>query len=321
MRIVVALGGNALLRRGEPLSAENQQRNIQVAAEAVAALTRDHEVIVTHGNGPQVGLLALQSEAYRDAPPFPLDVLGAQSEGMIGYLLEQGLRNALPEREVAIVLTQTIVDADDSAFERPSKPVGPLYGEVEALRLAEEHGWSVARDGAAYRRVVPSPEPRRIVELQPIRTLLESGVLVICAGGGGIPVVEQDGALVGVEAVLDKDLSSALLALNLQADMLLLLTDVSTVWDGWGTSEPRAIRSGSPAALQSMSFAAGSMGPKIEAACRFVDDTGQVAAIGALRDAAAIVRGEAGTEVRRGDESIRWWPDDDRRRRADLSET
>ena len=231
------------------------------------------------------------------------------------------MRNALPEREVAIVLTQTIVDADDSAFGRPSKPVGPSYEEVEALQLAKEHGWSVAPDGATYRRVVASPEPRRIVELAAIQILLASGVLVICAGGGGIPVVEQDGALVGVEAVLDKDLSSALLAVNLQADMLLLLTDVSTVWDGWRSSEPRPIRSGSPDVLRSKNFADGSMGPKVEAACRFVDETGRVAAIGALRDAAAVVRGEAGTEVRRGDEPIRWWPDDDWRRRADLSET
>jgi carbamate kinase len=298
VRIVIALGGNALLRRGEPAEATVQRRNVERAARAVAEVAAEHEIVVTHGNGPQVGLLALQSEAYRDVRAYPLDVLGAESEGMIGYLLEQALGNELHGRAVATLLTQVVVDPGDPAFERPTKPVGPVYDEERARRLAAKRGWTVAPDGNRFRRVVPSPEPRDIVELTTIRLLVEAGVLVICIGGGGIPVVvDEAGALHGVEAVIDKDLSAALLARLLGADLLLMLTDVAAVERGFGTRDARPIRRATAGELRAIAFAAGSMGPKVEAACRFVDATGQTAGIGALEDAAAIARGEAGTIV------------------------
>ncbi len=298
MRIVVALGGNALMRRGEPADAEVQRGHVEHAARAIAEIVREHDVVVTHGNGPQVGLLALQADAYDAVQPYPLDVLGAESEGMIGYLLEQSLTNALPGRHVAALLTQVVVDRRDPAFERPAKPIGPVYDEAEARRLAAERGFAVARDGLHFRRVVPSPEPLAVVEIEALRLLVEHGVLVVCVGGGGIPVVVgDDGGLRGVEAVIDKDLSAALLARLLAADFLLLLTDVQTVERGWGTAEAEPIRRAAPHELRELRFAAGSMGPKVEAACRFVEVTGGRAAIGALEDAAAIVRGEAGTLV------------------------
>lgn len=298
MRIVVALGGNALLRRGEPAAAETQRRNVEVAAEVVAEIAAHHRVVVTHGNGPQVGLLALQSEAFREVPAYPLDVLGAESEGMIGYLLEQALHARLPERPVATLLTQVVVDPHDPAFAAPTKLIGPVYGEEEARRLASERGFAIAPDGEGFRRAVPSPEPLDIVEISTIRLLVEAGVLVICAGGGGIPVVaDESGALRGVEAVVDKDLAAALLARLLHFDLLLLLTDVPGVIRGFGTPEAETVRKATPAELRALRLPAGSMGPKVEAACRFVEATGQTAAIGALEDAAAIVRGEAGTIV------------------------
>jgi carbamate kinase len=298
VRIVAALGGNALLRRGEPLAADLQRRNVARAVEALAPLGREHELVVTHGNGPQVGLLALQSLAYGGVEPYPLDVLGAESEGMIGYLLEQELGNALPGRPVATLLTQVVVDADDPAFERPTKPIGPVYRGPEARRLARELGWSIAPDGDGWRRVVPSPEPRRIVELSTIRLLVDAGVLVVCAGGGGIPVLAGPaGTLHGVEAVIDKDLAAALLATSLDAERLLLLTDVDAVYRAYGTDEAEPIRETTPAELRRESLPAGSMGPKAEAACRFVEQTGGRAAIGALEDAAALAAGEAGTQV------------------------
>ena len=298
MRIVCALGGNALLRRGEPAEAVVQQRNVAVAVQAVAELARAHNVVATHGNGPQVGLLALQGEAYGGVRPYPLDVLGAESEGMIGYLLEQGLRNELPGREIATLLTQVVVDPADPAFALPSKPIGPVYSELEARRLARERGWAVAPDGSAWRRVVPSPEPRDILELGAIRVLVEAGVLVVCTGGGGIPVVlGSDGSLRGVEAVIDKDLSAALLARLLRADFLLMLTDVAAVERGWGTPSAQPIERATPAELRALEFALGSMSPKVEAACRFVEATGGTAGIGALGEATTVVRGEAGTIV------------------------
>lgn len=298
MRVVIALGGNALLRRGEPLEASVQRRNVAAAALALAPVARDHQVVITHGNGPQVGLLALQSEAYREVRPYPLDVLGAESEGMIGYLIEEELRNALPDREVATLLTQVIVDATDPAFAAPAKPIGPVYPEAVARRLAAERGWTVGPDGRHWRRLVPSPEPRRIIELPAIRLLVEAGVIVICAGGGGVPVVQDaGGGLRGVEAVIDKDLAAALLATTLGVEALLLLTDVDAVYAGWGTPEARAIHRASPACLRQMTFAPGSMGPKIEAACRFVATGGHFAAIGALEDAAAVLEGKAGTRI------------------------
>lgn len=298
MRVVIALGGNALLRRGEPLEANIQRANVRRAARSIAEVARAHEVVVTHGNGPQVGLLALQGEAFPDVRPYPLDVLGAESEGMIGYLIEQELVNELPGRDVVTLLTQVVVERTDPAFQAPSKPVGPVYSKEAAQRLASERGWSMARDGNHFRRVVPSPEPQRILELRAIRLLMEAGALVICAGGGGIPVaIDEAGAVRGVEAVIDKDLSAALLASALAADVLLMLTDVPAVQREWGTSRARPIREATPGELRGLPFAAGSMGPKVEGACRFVETTGGTALIGALEDAGAMLRREAGTTV------------------------
>jgi carbamate kinase len=298
MRVIVALGGNALLRRGEPAEAGAQRRHVEDAAAAIATLAAEHDLVLTHGNGPQVGLLALQAAAYHDIQPYPLDVLGAESEGMIGYLLVQALRNRLPGREIAAVLTQVVVDAADPAFAAPTKPIGPIYDEATAMRLAREHGWSIARDGAGFRRVVPSPEPLDLVELQAIRTLSDAGAVVVCAGGGGIPVVRAaDGTLAGVEAVVDKDLAAALLGERLGADVLLILTDVQAVERDWATERARPIRHATPRELRGLDFAAGSMAPKIEAACRFVENTGGTAAIGALERAPAVLAGTAGTLV------------------------
>jgi carbamate kinase len=301
-RLVIALGGNALLRRGESPDIEVQRSNVRIATHAIAQVARGAQIVVTHGNGPQVGLLALQAEAYRDARPYPLDVLGAQSEGMIGYLIEEELRNELPKHDIATLLTQVIVDPADPAFARPSKPIGPCYAEVDARRLVEARGWTIGADGEAWRRMVPSPEPRRIVEIGAIRLLVEAGVIVICAGGGGIPVVvDAAGALRGVEAVIDKDVAAALLASDLRADGLVMLTDVDAIYDGWGTPAARPIPVTTPSRLRAMSFAAGSMAPKVEAACRFVDGGGRFAAIGALADLEAILAGRAGTTVQASD--------------------
>ena len=298
MLVVVALGGNALLRRGEPMTADNQRRNVRVAAQALAPIAAEHQLVIGHGNGPQVGLLALQAEAYRDVAPYPLDVLGAESEGMIGYVLEQELMNVLPDRAVATLLTQVRVDPADLAFAHPSKPIGPMYDRETAHRLAAEHGWMVAPDGNGFRRVVASPDPREILELETIRRLVDAGVLVVCSGGGGIPVVVDDsGRVRGVEAVIDKDLAAALLAERLGAEALLMLTDVPAVVSGWGTDWAVDLRHATPQQLRRMDFAAGSMGPKVEAACRFVEATGGHAAIGALADAPALLEGRAGTLV------------------------
>jgi len=308
MRIVVALGGNALLRRGEPLSADVQRRNLQAAAGVLAQLARESSLVVTHGNGPQVGFLALQSESVAGVDPLPLDVLGAQTQGMIGYMIEDELRDELGgEREVATLLTQVVVAEDDPAFDAPTKPVGPIYGDADARRLAADHGWSVARDGEHWRRVVPSPEPQRILEIQSVRLLLDANVVVICAGGGGVPVVADAGSgWRGVEAVVDKDLTAALLASELDADALLLLTDVDAVYEGWGTHAATPIRSATPAELRRLSFAPGSMGPKVDAACRFVEGESRgpgasprISCIGALADAEAMLRGDAGTRIAR----------------------
>jgi carbamate kinase len=298
MRVVAALGGNALLRRGEPADAETQRANIEVAARSLAALAADHEIVVTHGNGPQVGLLALQAEAYEDVAPYPLDVLGAESEGMIGYLLEQGLDNALPGRDVCTLLTQVVVDPDDAAFSHPSKPVGKVYSEAEAARLARERGWAIAADETGWRRVVPSPEPLRIVELRAIQLLVDAGVLVVCVGGGGVPVTTNGaGLLRGIDAVVDKDLAAALLATELRADALLLLTDVPAVEVGHGTPDSRPLRTATPDELRALHLARGSMGPKAEAAARFAETRSGFAAIGALTDASALLAGSAGTRV------------------------
>jgi carbamate kinase len=298
MRIVAALGGNALLRRGQAADAGTQRSNVRRAVGALAELVRDHELVVTHGNGPQVGLLALQAESYREVAPYPLDVLGAESEGMIGYLIDQELVNALGGQPVATLLTQVIVDATDPAFGRPSKPIGPVYDEDAARRRAEERGWGLARDGDGWRRVVASPQPRAIVELETVRVLCEAGVTVVCSGGGGIPVVvDREGFLRGVEAVVDKDLAAALLAEGLGADALLLLTDVEAVMTGWGTADARPLGETTVEELRALVLPAGSMGPKVEALCAFVERTGAFGAIGGLEDAAALLAGEAGTRL------------------------
>jgi len=300
MLVVAALGGNALLKRGEKLSAENQRANVRTAARALAEIVRaGHRLVVTHGNGPQVGLLALQAAAGPADGQYPLDVLGAESEGMIGYLIEQELRNALPERKLfATLLTQSLVDASDPAFRHPTKPIGPVYDEPTARQLAKERGWSIAPDGDRWRRVVASPRPMQILETAEIALLSTRDAVVICAGGGGIPVVRNEsGALTGIEAVVDKDLASALLAAGLGADRLLLLTDVDAVYLDYGKPEQRAIAAASPDALRSQAFAAGSMGPKVDAAAGFTEMTGRPAAIGRLEDAMALLLGGAGTQL------------------------
>jgi len=303
VRIVLALGGNALLRRSEPMTAEVQRRNARIAAEAMAPLVADHELVVAHGNGPQVGLLALQADAYREVEPYPLDVLGAETEGMIGYLLEQELSNAMPpDTLMATLLTQVEVNLGDPAFKDPTKFVGPLYEEEPAQRLASGKGWVFKQDNAHWRRVVPSPRPQRIVEIEPIRYLLDRHVLVICAGGGGIPTTSEAGngrRMVGVEAVIDKDLASELLAEDLGADLLVMATDVAGVFVDWGTPRQRQLLTITPEELSEHDFAEGSMGPKVDAAMRFARITGKRAAIGGLGDIAEIVAGKKGTQVMR----------------------
>jgi carbamate kinase len=299
VRIVAAVGGNALLERGEPPDAEIQQRHIRIAIDALAPLARSDQLVVTHGNGPQVGLLARESAADRAlARPYPLDVLGAQTQGMIGYWLLQGFQNAVPGREIASVITQTLVSATDPAFADPAKFVGPVYPEAEARRIAAKRGWTVKADGDLWRRVVASPIPLRVVETRLIRQLLDADVVVICAGGGGAPVVRNRlGELEGIEAVVDKDSTAGLLAEALDADLLVVLTDVAGVETDYGTPAARPIHRATPADLRALQFPPGSMGPKVEAVCRFVELTGGTAAIGSLRDVDAILTGKAGTIV------------------------
>jgi carbamate kinase len=289
---VVALGGNALLRRGDSLDAGNQARAARAAAESLARVSSTHRLVVTHGNGPQVGLLALLSDAY------PLDILGSETEGQIGYVLELELDNAVTEQDTVAVLTRVVVDAQDPAFQAPSKFIGPVYSEGEARAVAERHGWRVSADGRAWRRVVPSPEPVRIVQLRAIERLVEAGFLVVCTGGGGIPVVDDGGGRHrGVEAVVDKDLASALLAADLRAATLVLATDVAAVYDDYGTAAQRPIGRATPPGLRARRFPAGSMGPKVEAVCRFVERTGGRGVIGALEEIDELFGGRAGTQV------------------------
>ncbi len=310
MRIVVALGGNALLKRGEPLTAQNQRENVKLAARSLAPLARENSLIITHGNGPQVGLLALEAAAVAGVEPFTLDVLNAESEGMIGYMIEQELGNVLPEEvPFATILTQVEVDPADPAFQSPSKPIGPQYGREEAERLARENGWTIGPDNGKYRRLVASPRPLRIFELRVVEWLVEHGVIVICTGGGGIPtMLTADGVLIGVEAVIDKDHAGALLARSLDAEVFLMLTDAEAVWQDWGTEHAKAIRRASPNALEKLRFAAGSMGPKVEAACEYAQATGGRAGIGSLEDAVAIVGGRAGTLISTEFDGIEYWP-------------
>lgn len=298
--VVVALGGNALLQRGEPVSAELQRKNMRTAGASIAEVARNHHVVLTHGNGPQVGLLALQEASYSDIFQNPLDVLGAQTEGMIGYLIEQELSNRLPGREILTLLTRVEVDPADPAFQNPTKPIGPVFDPEEARRIAAERGWILTPDGKGLRRVVPSPIPKDIIPAKIFRRLLVRGVLVICAGGGGIPVVwDEANGWMGVEAVIDKDRTASLLGQEVGADALVMLTDVPAVQVGFGTPDARPIGRTTPSELRALAeqFAAGSMGPKISAAIEFVEATGGFAAIGSLNDAPAIVRQEAGTIV------------------------
>lgn len=300
MRIVIALGGNALLKRGEPLTADVQRANVRIAAERIAEVVPGNEVVIAHGNGPQVGLLALQAEAYRQVEPHPLDVLGAQTEAMIGYVIEQELGNLLPDDQpLATLLTMVEVDPSDPAFDDPTKFIGPVYTQDEAEALAAANDWTVRRDGLDFRRVVPSPRPRRIFEIGPIRTLVEHGVVVVCAGGGGIPTVfDEHGRLRGVEAVIDKDLASALLAEELGADLLVIATDVDGVYADWGGPDQRLLADVTADELEALDLAAGSMGPKVEAACGFARRTGRTSVIGSLGNIEAMVGGGAGTRVR-----------------------
>jgi carbamate kinase len=301
MRIVIALGGNALLKRGEPMTAGHQRANVRVGAEALARVAREHELVISHGNGPQVGLLALQGEAYKEVESYPLDVLGAETQGMIGYLVEQEVGNLLPEeRPLATILTMVEVDPDDPAFTDPTKFVGPIYDEAQATALAADKGWSVKPDGAYWRRVVPSPRPKRIFEIRPMRWLLEHGAVVICAGGGGIPTMyarDRERYLVGVEAVIDKDLASSLLARELDADLFVMATDVDGVYTDWGTPAQARIERATPEQLKAMDLPAGSMGPKVDAAVEFVAATGKRSAIGSLEEIDGLVEGSGGTQV------------------------
>ena len=299
MLVVAALGGNALLQRGEPLTAEVQRANVKVAARALADIVlAGHQLVITHGNGPQVGLLALQGEAYNPDESYPLDVLGAQTAGMIGYLVKQELKNALQDsRSIATLLTQVVVDKNDPAFATPTKYIGPVYSQEEAQSRAEKAGWQIAQDGDKWRRVVASPQPQDIPDLAVLKLLVEQNVVIICNGGGGIPVIrDENNGLQGIEAVIDKDLSSAFLAKQLGADALLLLTDVEAVYQDFGTPQAKALTTLTVAESQAMDVPAGSMGPKIKAAGSFAE-SGGFSAIGRLSDALALLSGQAGTHI------------------------
>ena len=299
MRLLIALGGNALLKRGEPMTAQNQRANVRTACEQIAKAYEGNELIISHGNGPQVGLLALQNNAYKAVPMYPLDVIGAESLGMIGYMIQQELANFVPKSATLCnVLTQTEVDPKDPAFQHPTKPVGPVYTKEEAEALAAKEGWSIAPDNDKFRRVVPSPEPKRIFGLKSLKTLVEAGHIVICCGGGGIPTYyDEEGRLRGAEAVIDKDLASSVLAADLDADLFIIATDVDGAYLDWGKPEQRRIAQADPKSLREYGFAKGSMGPKVEAACRFVEKSGKTAVIGALDKIDEILAGRSGTRV------------------------
>lgn len=296
--LVVALGGNALLKRGEPLEAAIQRKNIEIAADTIAGLTATWRVVLVHGNGPQVGLLALQNSAYTKVSPYPLDILGAESQGMIGYMLQQALKNRLPQQNVSVLLTQVEVDANDPAFGNPTKYIGPVYDKAQSDALAQEKGWNMKADGKYFRRVVPSPQPASIVESDAISTLIASNHLVICNGGGGVPVVKQTDGLHGLEAVIDKDLSAALLARQINADALLILTDADAVYLDWGKDTQRPLSQITANELSKMQFDAGSMGPKVAACCQFVNHCQAIAGIGALADGPEILAGKKGTLIK-----------------------
>ena len=298
--VVVALGGNALLRRGEPLEAEVQRQNIEIAVKTISEIAQEYNVVLVHGNGPQVGLLALQGLEYKKVAPYPLDVLGSETQGMIGYMLMQEFKNQMPNINATCMLTQMTVDPNDPAFADPTKPIGPIYEEAEARELAEKYHWTIKPDGQHFRRVVPSPQPTGIIEHEAITKLIDEGHLVICTGGGGIPVKRENGKLVGVEAVIDKDMSAAFLAKQLDADALLILTDADAVYLDWGKPTQHALRSTNPSELAKYQFDAGSMGPKIEASCEFIKQGGKVVGIGSLEDGLRILQGTAGTNITKG---------------------
>nr|WP_314385286.1 carbamate kinase [uncultured Cardiobacterium sp.] len=299
MKIVIALGGNALLKRGEPMTAENQRENVKTACAQIARVYDGNQLIITHGNGPQVGLLALQNNAYKEVPMYPLDVLGAETAGMIGYMIQQELSNTVPgSASIATVLTQIQVDPKDPAFQKPSKPVGPVYSKEEADKIAAEKGWAMAPDNDKYRRVVASPKPVNIFGLEPLKTLIDNKYIVVCGGGGGIPTwVDDEGKQHGAEAVIDKDLATALLATLIDADLFVIATDVDGAYLDWGKPEQKRIALAAPDAALAFGFASGSMGPKIEAAANFAKATGKDAVIGALADIEQIVAGKAGTRI------------------------
>lgn len=299
MKIVIALGGNALLKRGEPMTAENQRENVKTACAQIARVYDGNQLIITHGNGPQVGLLALQNNAYKEVPMYPLDVLGAETAGMIGYMIQQELSNTVPgSASIATVLTQIQVDPKDPAFQKPSKPVGPVYSKEEADKIAVEKGWTMAPDNDKYRRVVASPKPVNIFGLEPLKTLIDNKYIVVCGGGGGIPTwVDDEGKQHGAEAVIDKDLATALLATLIGADLFVIATDVDGAYLDWGKPEQKRIALAAPDAALAFGFASGSMGPKIEAAANFAKATGKDAVIGALADIEQIVAGKAGTRI------------------------
>lgn len=294
---IVALGGNALLRRGQESSAANQHAAARAAAHVLGPVSERTRLVVTHGNGPQVGLLALKEDAYAEGEPYPLDVLDAESGGQIGYVIELELDNAIDHQDTVALITRVLVDREDPAFGDPTKFIGPVYDESRAKQLAAERGWTVKPDGDSWRRVVASPEPREIIQLGAISELVDAGFLVVCVGGGGVPVVAAPGGHEGVEAVIDKDLASSLLATGLEADLLILATDVDAVYLDYGTADQRAVGATTPAELRARDFPGGSMGPKVDAVCRFVEATGNRAAIGSLDDLDAIVAGEAGTQI------------------------
>ncbi len=301
MRVVIALGGNAILKRGEPMTADNQRTSVRRAAKSIAqVIAAGHVVVVTHGNGPQIGLMALQDMAHDPALASPTDVLGAETSGMLGYLIAQELGNALPkQKEIAALLTQIEVDPADPAFQQPTKPIGPVYSDVEAADLTAKHGWAMVPDGSQFRRAVASPRPKRILEIAVIRLLIKHGVIVICAGGGGIPVIRQkDGVYTGIEAVIDKDHASGLLAREINANALLLLTDVDGVYLDWGTPKQLKLDVVAPSALSAHSFASGSMGPKVSAAIDFATGGRGMTGIGRLQDALEILEQRAGTVVK-----------------------
>ncbi len=301
MLVVIALGGSVLSPRGEPTSADKQRDNVRSAARTLAVIAAEHQLVISHGNGPQAGLLALQDAAYARVETYPVDLLDAQTEGMIPYMIEQELGSLLPvDRPFATLLTMVQVDPVDPAFRNPSKSIGPVYLRDEAEQLAHDKGWVFKPDGEKWRRVVASPTPKHTLELRPIKWLLEHNAVVIAAGGGGIPTVYENGAgrkLSDVDCVIDKDLAAELLARELDADAFVMLTAADAVYVGWGKPTQKAIRSASAEALSAMAFAAGSMGPKVNAACRFATATGKTAAIGALADLERIIAGRAGTTI------------------------